>query len=67
MNGMSSVASTLLTNATGPASASSDAGSVSQHNLKDQIAADKYLDANAKATASHRGLIFTKLTPPGAV
>lgn len=64
---MSTVASSILSNATGPQSASGDAGSVTQHNLKDQILADKYLDANAKATAPHRGIIRTKLTPPGAV
>lgn len=64
---MSTVAASILTNATGPASASSDAGSVSQHNLKDQIAADKYLSSGTNATASHRGILFTKIKSPGAV
>ena len=64
---MSTVAATILSNALGPASASSDAGSVSQHNLKDQIAADKHLSSGTNATASHRGVLFTKLKAPGAV
>jgi len=58
---------TIRENAAGPASASGDAGSVTQHALRDQIEADKYLEAKKAAKASGRGLLFSKLVPPGAV
>lgn len=52
-------------NADGPAKASGDAGSVEQHKLPDQIAADRYL-ASKQATKSKRlGLRFTRIVPPG--
>ncbi len=53
-------------NATGPKSARSDAGSVTQHSLKDQIEADRYLDAKDAADRRHRGLRITQMIPPGA-
>ncbi|MCG3180946.1 MAG: hypothetical protein BIFFINMI_03312 [Phycisphaerae bacterium] len=54
-------------NAAGPAKASGDSGSMEQHPLPDQIAADKYL-ANKKAMASQTlGLRRAKIVPPGAV
>jgi len=57
---------TIRQNAQGPAKASGDAGSVEQHKLTDQIAADRHL-ASKKATQSKkRGLLFNKLSPPGA-
>jgi hypothetical protein len=52
-------------NAGGPKSASGDAGSMEQHSLPDQIAADRYL-ASKKAMKSGRGVRLTKLVPPGA-
>ena len=53
-------------NAAGPAKASGDAGSVEQHKLQDQIAADKHL-AGMKAVANpHRGLRFNKIVPQSA-
>ncbi len=58
---------TIRENAAGPASASGDAGSVTQHALRDQIEADKYLEAKKAAKASCRGLLFSKLVPPGTV
>lgn len=64
---MSTVAAAILSNALGPASASSDAGSVSLHNPKDVLEVAKYADSGAKATASHRGVLFTKIKAPGAV
>jgi len=57
----------ILDNAKSPAKVSSDAGSVEQHPLADQIAADKYL---ASKTASRRkglGIKFSKLSPSGTV
>ena len=53
-------------NASGPAKAAGDAGSVEQHKLSEQIAADKYLSAKNAAAAKSRGLRFNKLVPPSA-
>ena len=54
-------------NAAGPAKASGDSGSMEQHKLPDQIAADKYL-ASKKAMAGPGvpGLRIAKIVPPGA-
>ena len=57
---------TLTDNAAGPAKASGDSGSMEQHKLADQIAADRYLSSKAAAQSKSRGLQFTKLVPPGA-
>lgn len=57
---------TIRDNADGPAKAAGDSGSMEQHKLSDQIAADRYL-ASKQATKSKRlGLRFTKIVPPGA-
>jgi hypothetical protein len=53
-------------NAEGPAKAAGDSGSMEQHKLPDQIAADKYLAAKEAAKSKNRGLRFNKLVPPGA-
>ena len=53
-------------NAEGPAKAAGDAGSVEQHKLTEQIAADKYLASREAAKSKSRGLRFNKLVPPGA-
>lgn len=53
-------------NASGPAKAAGDAGSVEQHSLADQIEADRYLASKAAAKSKSRGLVFNKLVPPGA-
>ena len=52
---------TITTNAGGPASISNDTGSASQHNLKDQIEADRYLAANKAARTKGLGLKINKL------
>ena len=57
---------TIRDNAQGPAKAAGDAGSVEQHKLADQIAADKYLASKEAAKSKRRGLVFNKLIPPGA-
>ena len=55
-------------NATGPKQASGDAGSVEQHSLADQIAADKYLAAkDAAARNPAKGFTRVKIVPPGTV
>lgn len=53
-------------NAEGPAKASGDSGSMEQHKLPDQIAADRYLCTKEAAKSKTRGLRFNKLVPPGA-
>jgi hypothetical protein len=58
---------TIRDNASGPAKASGDAGSVEQHKLADQIAADRYLSSKEAAERKKRGLRFNKLVPPGTV
>ncbi|MFN9436032.1 MAG: hypothetical protein ACK6DC_14000 [Planctomycetota bacterium] len=57
---------TIRQNAQGPAKAAGDAGSVEQHKLSDQIAADRYLESKEAAKSKRRGLAFNKLVPPGA-
>ncbi len=57
---------TIRQNAQGPAKAAGDAGSVEQHKLPDQIAADRYLASKEAAKSKRRGLLFNKLVPPGA-
>jgi len=52
-------------NAQGPAKVTSDAGSVEQHKLTDQIAADRYIESKKAARVKKRGLRFNKLIPPG--
>jgi len=54
--------------AAGPAAASNDNGSVSEHRLSELIDADKYLKANeAAANNTNRGIRFSKLCPPSAL
>jgi len=57
---------TIRENAEGPAKAAGDAGSMEQHKLTDQIAADKYLASKEAAKSKKRGLRFNKFVPPGA-
>ena len=52
-------------NAEGPAKASGDSGSMEQHKLPDQIAADRYLCSKGAAKSKARGIRFSKLVPPG--
>ncbi|MCK4340250.1 MAG: hypothetical protein KAY37_00820 [Phycisphaerae bacterium] len=57
---------TIRENAQGPAKASGDSGSVEQHDLKDQIEADRYLSSK-EAAKKGLGVRRTKVVPPGAV
>ncbi len=52
-------------NAKGPAKVTGDAGSVEQHALSEQVAADRYLASKEAAGKTKRGLRFNKLVPPG--
>ncbi len=60
------VADALRENAQGPKKAQGDSGSVEQHDLKDQIEADRYL-ASKEAAKKGLGVRMTKVVPPGAV
>ena len=53
-------------NAQQPAKATGDSGSVEQHPLTDQIAADRYLASKQAVRSKRLGLRFTKIVPPGA-
>jgi len=57
---------TIRENAAGPAKASGDSGSMEQHKLTDQIAADRYLNSKQAARAKGRGIGLSRLIPPGA-
>jgi len=54
-------------NAAGPRRASGDSGSVEQHPLGDQIAADKYLESKKASRAKGLGIKLTKVAPGGTV
>ena len=64
---MSELEQAIKDNAAGPKSATNDTGSVSQHSLKDQIEADRYV-ASKNAT-KRKGLPIkrTRTVSPGAV
>ena len=54
-------------NAAGPRRASGDSGSVEQHGLQDQIAADKYLESKKASRTKGLGVKLTKISPGGTV
>ena len=53
-------------NAAGPKKATGDSGSVEQHSLNDQIAADRYLASKKAARSRGLGIRLSKLVPPGS-
>lgn len=57
----------IKTNAEGPAKASGDSGSVEQHKLTEQIAADKYLESKKASRAKGLGVKLAKISPGGTV
>ncbi len=52
--------------AVAPASASNDAGSVSQHSLKDMIELDRYLASKEAVKTKRRGLRVQRIITPGS-
>ena len=56
---------TIRENAQGPAKASGDSGSMEQHALPDQIAADRYLESKKATRGKGLGIGLKKLVPPG--
>ena len=62
-----SLDNSIKQNAEGPAKASGDAGSVEQHKLTDQIAADKHLASKGAMSGKGLGVKLVKLSPGGTV
>jgi len=56
---------TIRENASGPKRASGDAGSVEQHALAEQIAADKYLASKQASRSKGLGIKLAKISPGG--
>ena len=56
---------TIRENAAGPKRASGDAGSVEQHALAEQIAADKYLASKQASRSKGLGIKLAKISPGG--
>ena len=54
-------------NAAGPRKASGDSGSVEQHPVEDQIAADKYLESKKASRSKGLGIKLAKISPGGTV
>lgn len=54
-------------NAAGPKKATGDSGTVEQHGLQDQIAADKYLESKKASRAKGLGIKLAKISPGGTV
>ena len=57
---------TIRENANGPAKAANDTGSMEQHKLTDQIAADRYLNSKQATRRKGLGVRLTKTVRPGA-
>jgi len=53
-------------NAAGPKKATGDSGSVEQHPLPDQIAADRYLASKKAVQSKGLGIRLSKLVPSGS-
>jgi hypothetical protein len=61
------IENSIQDNAVGPKSASGDAGSVEQHPLPDQIAADKHIASKQAMRTKGLGIKLVKLSPSGTV
>jgi hypothetical protein len=61
------LADIIRDNAQGPAKAAGDSGSMEQHPLPDQIAADRYLESKKATRKKGLGISLKKLVPPGTV
>jgi hypothetical protein len=55
----------IRSNAEGPLKAAGDSGSMEQHPLPEQIAADRYLESKKAARQKGLGIGLKKLVPPG--
>lgn len=59
------IETSIKENAAGPKRASGDAGSVEQHSLPDQIAADKHIASKNAMSSKGLGIKLVKLSPGG--
>lgn len=64
---MPEIEDSIKDNAAGPKSASGDAGSVEQHSLADQIAADKHIQSKQAMSGKGLGIKLLKISPSGTV
>lgn len=62
---MADLDAAIQENAAGPKKASGDSVSVEQHDLADQVAADKYLESKRASRARGLGLKLLKVSPGG--
>ena len=58
---------TITSNANGPKKAANETGSMEQHSITDQIAADRYIESKKAARQTGLGIKLTKLSPGGTV
>jgi len=58
---------TIATNAVGPKRAANETGSMEQHSITDQIAADRYIESKKASRQKNLGIKLTKLSPGGTV
>lgn len=61
-----SITDAIRENAAGLKKASNDAGSIEQHAIADQIAADRYLASKLAMSRKHRGLRISRIVAPAA-
>lgn len=61
------LADKIASNALKPKKVSGDSGSVEQHSISDQIAAEKFSQSKKAAQGKGLGIRFTKLIPGGTV
>ena len=64
---MSDIEQAIVENAQGPKKVASDAGSVEQHSLKDQIEAEKFTQAQKAAAGPGLGIRLVQIQPGGTV
>ena len=58
---------TIADNAAGPRRAGNETGSMEQHSIPDQIAADRYIESKKAVRQTGLGIKLTKLSPGGTV
>ena len=63
--GSDSLRDAIRENALGPKRVQSDAGSVEQHSLQDQIAAERFLASKEATRKPGLGIRLTKISPDG--
>ena len=62
---MADLDTAIQENAAGPKKVASDSVTVEQHDLADQIAADKYLESKRASRAKGLGVKMAKISPGG--